>query len=364
MPPIVPSSDAAAPMNDLPRIIREAVEAVLVERGYLRPGGGGGTAEGAGESEVKGPGETLDKIPLGAFSPLSRARLVVLLTGGEGDWGALKLALRELAKSFLVDVVISAGFAERHATSANASGGLGLEEFAARVLDRPSGAEALALLPGARGLVVPLLTRTLSAKVSLGIGDSMAAALLLDALERGLRVVAVKSSADPDRLQAPPALLAGPNSLRHLMETYIQRLTAWGVRWVALDDLARGVADALAPPVESSGGFIGGGEGGGAARSDSAKRGAALDPAGGANRQGMAALVLSGARKANGGINNGGSTGGGSPSGGRRRFFTREDVWIALERGETELRAGPLDVVTPEAEEFAASHGVRIVRAE
>jgi hypothetical protein len=34
-------------------------------------------------------------------------------------------------------------------------------------------------------------------------------------------------------------------------------------------------------------------------------------------------------------------------------------------RGETELRAGPLDVVvTPEAEEFAASHGVRIVRAE
>jgi hypothetical protein len=151
-------------------------------------------------------------------------------------------------------------------------------------------------------------------------------------------VVACLSDANPDTLRAVPALTQGPNSLRHLLETYVRRLTAWGIRWAAPERLPEAVLQALQPDSRFS------------------------TPATVLSFADAAPLVSSSRPVQPPGPQGAEDRTAASPS--RRRFFTREDIWTALERGESELRIGPRDILTPEAEDFARSREVRIVRSE
>lgn len=288
----------------------------------LRPGGGG---EGGGDR-----------------------RIVVLLTGGTGDLALFRLSLQTLAQAFSLNLIETSDFIERHGPWDPGAGSPVTGRM--RVHRAPDRATALGILLGGGGvglgvaaLAVPLLTRSLAAKASLGIDDDMPSAVLGAALERGIPVVAARSDADPASLRATPALQQGPNSLRNLLENYIQRLTAWGVRWTSVELLPGAVAGVAAGGVLGAAGAMAGTQG----------------TTGTEGTQGAAATALSRTR---GPALPGSapSPGGGAP--GRRRFITKEDMWSLLERGQMELRVCPDDIVTPEAEDFAASRGIRIVR--
>jgi len=290
------------PRESLESLIRETLLQVLAEWGGRAPAP-------AGEA------------------PASGARPVLaLLTGGEGGWNALKLSLRVLAGRRPLHLVASEGFAARYGEPRALLAEL--DDLRLPLSDRPSLSQALALLDGACALAAPLMTRTLAAKISLGITDSAPSALLFQALTRGVPVIASLEELRPSAWTAPPALLQGPSSLPHLLESYAQRLTAWGVKWTRVENLATAVEEALirlappAPPVALA---------------------ASAPPSGGSPGPGGAFSAA-------------------PPAASARRFYVREDLRAMLDRGERRLDLSPYDVITPEAEEFAAAHGIEISR--
>lgn len=323
-------------MNGIPpdllrRLVREALDAVLRERGLSVP-------EADGPLSSSGYLHSPPPQSGGGEESRQEGRVVVLLTGGGGDLATLRLSLQTLAHRFLIEVVVSADFVERRD-----AWDFQLPSARVRIHDRPSASAALSLLAECGALVAPLLSRSLAAKASLSVDDDMPSTLLCRALERGLPVVAVRSDTDLDTLRVPPALQQGPNSLRHLLETYHQRLTGWGVRWTTLDQLPGAAMQAAGGGAKKVGET-----GGGAAKS-------ATNPT-----SYLSALPLGGAAT---GTKKPAPAVESAPSS-RRRFVTREDLWVLLERGQTELRIGTRDIVTPEAEDFAASRGIRILRQE
>lgn len=328
-------------MSDLNReqladLIGRVVQAVLKERGLVgaSPAVEAACACSCVATPASGTGPALSPAaevasPGASVSGPAMPRVVVLLSGGGGDTGLLELNLRGLAVHCTLDIILSPCYVQRYGSWRPEVRGKQV-----RFHDRPDCGAADEILRGARMLAAPLLTPCIAAKASLAMADGLSPYVVIEALRRGMTVVAVRGETDPDALEVPPAMLSGPNSLRHLLETYLQRLTAWGVRWTSLEGMASAVEDALA---------------GARAQASGPEAGSSLSSSSPASSSGASSPGASA------------PTGGASP-GTRRRFITREDLWGMLERGETRLSIGSLDVVTPEAEDFAASRGIEIVR--
>lgn len=326
-------------MSDLNReqladLIGRVVQAVLKERG-LADGAPARAAEAVGAcscvaTPASGTGPALSPAaevasPGVSVSDPAMPRVVVLLSGGGGDTGLLELSLRGLAVHCALDIILSPCYVQRYGSWRPEVRGRQV-----RFHDRPDCGAADEILRGGRVFAAPLLTPCIAAKASLAMADGLSPYMVIEALRRGMTVVAVRGETDPDALEVPPAMLSGPNSLRHLLETYLQRLTAWGVRWTSLEGLAPVVEEVLA----------------------------------GANRQAQAGAgnVVSSASSPSAPSAAAPSGSAGGLGGARRRFITREDLWGLLERGEVRLAVGSLDVVTPEAEDFAVARGIEIVR--
>ncbi len=312
------------PPDTLRELVREVLEAVLRERGY----------GGLPPPPADPPRPASSSIPSARSQSQGPPppRVLILLTGGGIDLEILRLALQTLARAAFLDLLIAPDFLQRYGPWDPA-----LSPSAAQITEYKDLVEGVGRLAMARALVLPCLSRGTAARVSLGIDDDLPSILLGRALRKGIPVVACLSDADPDTLRAVPALTQGPNSLRHLLETYVRRLTAWGIRWVATERLPEAVFQSLQPALRFSA------------------------PPHVASPPDTGPLSSSGPVRPPGPPSAGGSI---AASSQRRRFFTREDIWILLERGESELRIGPRDILTPEAEDFARSRGIRLVRTE
>lgn len=223
-------------------------------------------------------------------------RVLAVFTGGEL---ALEAALRQLSE------LRAAGYRIDSLLSARAEQVIGRERVA-RVLACPllapePGASMAQFLAPYQAVLVPVLTRSSAARLSVGITDTLATEAIWGTLMLGKPVVAARNAADPAADCPAVATRRAAEAVHRLLAGHLERLAEFGVRLVDAGELAAAAREAL----------------------------------GGASPAAPAAALP-------------------------RTILTGEDVLQAAAKGERCLRLGSGSQVTHVAREAAARLGVRI----
>ena len=160
--------------------------------------------------------------------------LLVLLTGGTIGWPQAREGLRALA----ADGVTFRMACSRAAARIHRRAEL-LEICPSEHIVQEDGEQsAMRLLRGIRGVLVPVLTRKTAARVAMLDFAGLIPNLILEALMKGLPVVAARDAADPDHPEWGSVLGGEPHpGLAAALRENLRRLEALGVRLVAAAEL-------------------------------------------------------------------------------------------------------------------------------
>ncbi len=239
--------------------------------------------------------------------PVQAPDILVLLTGGTIGWPRAREGLRALAAE---------GITFRMACSRAAARIHKREELlelcpSGYIVQEDGEQGAWHLLQEIRGVLVPVLTRKTAARVAMLDFAGLIPNLILEALMRGLPVVAARDAADPDHPEWRSVLggEAHPGLAAALREN-LRRVEALGVRLVAAADLGAAARETLG---------LG--------------RAAALK----AHHPSAAPVA--------------------------RGVITAAEILAAAREGR-EIRLGPGVLVTPLARDVATEHGVRLLETE
>ncbi|MGQ9532996.1 MAG: hypothetical protein ACUVTQ_09365 [Desulfotomaculales bacterium] len=232
--------------------------------------------------------------------------ILVLLTGGTIGWPQVREGLRALAADGVTfRMVCSRAAARIHKR----------EELLAicppeHIVSEDGEQGAWRLLRETRGVLVPVLTRKTAARVAALDFAGLIPNLILEALMKGLPVVAARDAADPDHPEWRSVLGGEPHpGLAAALRENLRRVEALGVRLVAAAEL------------EAAG------------RAMAGAGGVAVPKA----HQPGAPVV--------------------------RGVLTAAEILAAAREGR-EIRLGPGALVTPLARDVAAEHGVRLLETE
>lgn len=233
--------------------------------------------------------------------------IVVVLTGGTIGWPQAREGLRALAADGVTfRMVCSRAAARIHKR----------EELLAicppeHIVSEDGEQGAWRLLRETRGVLVPVLTRKTAARVAALDFAGLIPNLILEALMKGLPVVAARDAADPDHPEWRLVLGGEPHpGLAAALRENLRRVEALGVRLVAAADLGAAARETLG---------LG--------------RPAALK----AHHPSAAPVA--------------------------RGVITAAEILAAAREGR-EIRLGPGALVTPLARDVAAEHGVRLLETD
>lgn len=207
--------------ESLIKIIESAVRDVLFERGIIpKPGL---CIDAASSVNLKNPAAQEKSILENSLSPKTRPVCLVLFTGTDLHLDSLIGQLKNLSAKAELRLVPTKGFMSFYPLEKIK------ETFpASEVFLSLNDAEIAREIARASALLIPFLTRNTAAKVALGITDSLAANLIYQALAKGLKIIAVKSGADP--FDGYCGIMANlPIVLKSVLREYILILQKAGV---------------------------------------------------------------------------------------------------------------------------------------
>ncbi|HGE73056.1 TPA: hypothetical protein ENX78_19635 [Candidatus Poribacteria bacterium] len=88
-------------------------------------------------------------------------------------------------------------------------------------------------------IIVPILTRNSSAKIALGITDTLVTNIIMQAIISGKPVIAGRNSADPDLNDCPCIATSNtPQPLILLAKNYLKTLESYGIKLVDVSEIA------------------------------------------------------------------------------------------------------------------------------
>jgi hypothetical protein len=174
--------------------------------------------------------------PKSEIPPSSKKNILALFTGG---YSKLDEAIEQLDKlikaSYSVDVVMSQSavnvIGKDKIKSISGIGELTCESAPLF--------SSLKAIQKSDTIIVPILTRNSSAKIALGINDTLVTNIITQSLISGKPVIAGRNSADPDLNDCP--CIATPNTPQPLIllaKNYLQILESYGVKLVDVSEIA------------------------------------------------------------------------------------------------------------------------------
>jgi len=198
------------------------------------------------ETEVKKA--LTDQSDLGGKVNLSKApsdkkRILALFTGGYTELKeAISQVERLIQESYVIDAVMSQ-------SAVNVIGKekiRGISGLGRLICEPDSSISSLELVQESDALVVPILTRNSSAKLALGITDTLVTNIIMQALISGKPIIAARNSADPDPANCPCiATPDTPPALIKLAKDYLKKLESYGMKLVDVNELANAVNNEL-----------------------------------------------------------------------------------------------------------------------
>lgn len=175
-----------------------------------------------------------DAQPAPALTATDGPAVIALFCGGRGGLSTALAQTKTLAQQAPVVGVLTPAAKETIGEER-----LRREGGISEVLGPDSGVSLWDLVDRSEPLLVAQLTRTTLAKVTLGLGDSLAAALALNTLWAGKPVVVARDGVDPDLAARDPETAAdAPLELVRLYAGYLARLEAFGCNVIQADRIA------------------------------------------------------------------------------------------------------------------------------
>jgi len=175
--------------------------------------------------------------------PTDKKKVLAIFTGGYTKFQeSISQVERLIQESYNVDAVMSQ-------SAMNVIGQekiRGISGLSRLICEPESSISSLELVQKSDAIIVPILTRNSAAKVALGIPDTLATNIIMQALISGKSVIAAKNSADPDQANCP--CIATPNTppaLITLAKDYLQKLESYGIKLVDVTELADAVINRL-----------------------------------------------------------------------------------------------------------------------
>lgn len=193
-------------IENLIQIVEAKVEKVLKEEGYT----------------INSPAETNEK---------DGKNIVAIITEGRVGQNEAVKQVEELAQSCNVTVLLSQ-IATRLFRIEQFSQMKGVSE----VFTDDSDFDPMKLVNTNELVVVPLLSFSTAAKLSLGIADSLSTNIILNSLIQSIPVIAARNS-----VEIPDSELTNP--FVKLSKDYLSKITDLGVRLVDVSDIAKSIAN-------------------------------------------------------------------------------------------------------------------------
>lgn len=188
------------------------------------------------EAEVKKALMEMKSDQKSEISSPQKKRVLALFTGGYAKLDEATKQLEKLIKSsYTVDVVMSK-------SAVNVIGKDKIERISGigeLICEPAESFSSLNAVHKSDFIIVPVLTRNSSAKIALGITDTLVTNIIMQAIISGKPVIAGRNSADPDLNNCP--CIATPNTpqpLISLARNYLKTLESYGVRLVDVSEIA------------------------------------------------------------------------------------------------------------------------------
>ncbi|MGB9596055.1 MAG: flavoprotein [Candidatus Poribacteria bacterium] len=188
------------------------------------------------EAEVKKALMEMKSDQKSEISSSQKKHILALFTGG---YAKLDEAINQIEKliksSYTVDVVMSQ-------SAVNVIGKDKIERISGIGELTCEPAELFSSLKAVQKcdfVIVPVLTRNSSAKIALGIADTLVTNIIMQAIISGKPVIAGRNSADPDLNECPCIATSNtPQPLILLAKNYLKTLESYGIRLVDVSEIA------------------------------------------------------------------------------------------------------------------------------
>ncbi len=188
------------------------------------------------EAEVKKALMEMKSDQKSEISSPQNKHILALFTGGYAKLDEAINQLKKLIKSsYTVDVVMSQ-------SAVNVIGKDKIESISGigELICEPAPSfSSLKAVQKSDFIIVPVLTRNSSAKIALGITDTLVTNIIMQAVISGKPVIAGRNSADPDINDCPCIATSNtPMPLISLAKNYLKTLEYYGIRLVDVSDIA------------------------------------------------------------------------------------------------------------------------------
>lgn len=188
------------------------------------------------ETEVKKALMEMKSDQKSEISSSQNPHILALFTGG---YAKLDEAINQIEKliksSYTVDVVMS-----RSAVNVIGKDKIeGISGIGELICEPAESFSSLKAVQKSDVIIVPVLTRNSSAKIALGITDTLVTNIIMQAIISGKPVIAGRNSADPDLNDCP--CIATPNTPQPLIllaKNYLKTLESYGIKLVDVSEIA------------------------------------------------------------------------------------------------------------------------------